>query len=341
MRCVCAVALLGLVASDVSPRPDYRMMWTNFTEMYGKTYKNQVDEEQRFSAFCANVDFIYEENAKGNSYELGVNAYSDLTADEFWLSHGGYVKPDADEMWGSAANVSVHSYNGEALASSVDWTKKHVVTHVKKQHCSDCWAFSATGALESAFAISKKKHELPYLSEQQLVDCVSGSSCKGGNFNAAFQYAETHTMCHESSYKETGQDGQCKSSKCKKVTDHVSGYKIVEAGSETALMSAIHHTPVSVSIEADQNVFQHYKNGVLSMSSCGTKRDHAVLAIGYGSESGKNYWRIKNSWGTSWGNEGFVKLVRSKKGDGECGIMMSGNSYPIVHHQKEDGTVLV
>merc|ERR1712151_301912 len=107
----------------------------------------------------------------------------------------------------------------------------------------------------------------------------------------------------------------------------VSGYKDVKANSKEDLMSAVSQQPVSIALDGAGSAFQSYKSGVLS-GSCGSQLDHGVLAVGYGTESGTDYWLVKNSWGTAWGMDGYAKLLRGKNSAGECGILMQA-SYPL------------
>jgi len=108
----------------------------------------------------------------------------------------------------------------------------------------------------------------------------------------------------------------------------VVGFKDVATDSSQALMSAVARQPVSIAIEADKPVFQLYKRGVLT-TDCGTKLDHGVLVVGYGTDRGKDYWKVKNSWGATWGEKGYIRLTRGTKGPGECGLEAQP-SYPVV-----------
>merc|ERR1712232_1085449 len=189
------------------------------------------------------------------------------------------------------------------------------------------------GALEGAWEIATGN--LVSFSEQQFVDCDKvDQGCKGGLMDNAFQYAEKNAICTEESYPYAGRQGTCQASSCTVglPLGAVTGYKDVEADNEQALMEALDKNPVSIAIEADKSAFQLYKSGVLS-AACGTKLDHGVLAVGYGTDRGRDYWKVKNSWGATWGDKGYIRLLRGKGGDGdagECGILSGPPSYPVV-----------
>eukprot|EP00931_Biecheleriopsis_adriatica_P043438 TRINITY_DN2483_c0_g1_i1.p1 TRINITY_DN2483_c0_g1~~TRINITY_DN2483_c0_g1_i1.p1 ORF type:complete len:469 (+),score=126.41 TRINITY_DN2483_c0_g1_i1:65-1471(+) len=323
-----SLGLLGLSQAQ-QPRADVEQAFEAFIQKFGKKYQDDVEKEVRFEAFVKNYDYINAENAKDNTYKLGLNEFSDMSLDEFHLNKLGL---STSNKWGNVPSLGMHKVSNMSLPSSVDWTSKNAVTPVKNQgQCGSCWAFSTTGALEGAWALATG--HLVSLSEQQLVDCskkFGNQGCQGGLMDNGFKYEEQAAVCTEDSYSYTGHSGICKAQACKVGIPEgaVTGYKDVAADDEQALMDAVAQQPVSVAIEADQMAFQLYKTGVLS-KTCGTKLDHGVLVVGYGTEGGTDYWLVKNSWGPSWGLQGYVKVERGMKGPGECGIK-SQPSYPVV-----------
>merc|ERR1712073_194885 len=235
-------------------------------------------------------------------------------------------------MGGSVPHLGTDKYSGAVLAESVDWTEKGAVTPVKNQkQCGSCWAFSTTGAVEGAWKVASGK--LVSLSEQQLVDCSKDNNgCGGGSMDAAFQFLHKNAVCTEQSYKYTAKNGKCHEQSCDIAIPKgaLTGFKDVTPNDEDALKEAVSKQPVSVAIEADEMSFQMYHGGVLT-KQCGVKLDHGVLLVGYGTDNGVDYWKVKNSWGPTWGEKGYIRLERGNpsKKSGQCGIALDA-SYPVL-----------
>jgi cathepsin L len=283
-----------------------------------------------------NLYVIAESNSQDKSYKLALNQFSDMNADEFKLyvhgKDGSCFKPNERTNWLEKVETVISEITEVVepvtAPSSVDWTTKGVVTPVKNQgQCGSCWSFSATGAIECQYAI--KTGTLVSLSEQQLVDCAGArygcAGCNGGQMTGAMEYASKEGgLCSEEDYKYTARDGTCKADSCGTKYDANKGVNTVTKYSSSALEAATAEGCVSIGIEADQTAFQHYSSGVLT-GTCGTQIDHGVLIVGYGEEGGQKYWKVKNSWGATWGESGYINICRDcdKNGsDGECGILM-------------------
>ena len=312
-------------------------MFHDFKDKFSKDYQDVVELETRFNIFRTNVREMIVHNAnKTNTFAMDINQFSDLTAAEFkdQFVSGGFIKNkhSTRSAVGIGAACSAFSGTGAAVPESVDWRSKGAVTGVKDQgQCGSCWSFSASGAMEGAWAISKG--ELVSISEQELVDCAglrySSSGCNGGQMDGAFKFGIENGMCSESSYAYTSgvsqTGGSCQ--KCSAVVSFAECFD-VKANDQLALKEAVSRQPVAIAIEADTKYFQSYSSGVLTAATCGTSLDHGVLIVGYGAESdGTKWWLVKNSWATSWGDQGYVKIARSesKSDAGVCGIAMEAS----------------
>ena len=342
-RCVLASVLTaGTASSDL----DERMSFTEFIEKFSKVY-DAGEYDTRREIFEENVRRINELNSQELSYKLAINEFADVSRQEFRSSHFGVRNPRTRDFLGverkPKSYLGRHKYSGAPVPDSVDWTQLGAVTTVKDQQmCGSCYSFSATGALEGRLEIATGK--LVSLSEQQVVDCSDengNQGCNGGLMDFVFQYVSDNGLCSEEDYPYIADKQEsCQASSCTPaVPSHeVTGYIDVHPQDTDALMEALAQGPVSVAIEADETVFQFYKSGVLT-GKCGANLDHGVLAVGYGTdESGQAYWKVKNSWGDSWGDHGYIYLTKSVSGPGECGILLQA-SYPVIAKTTEVAAV--
>merc|ERR1712048_716669 len=259
----------------------------------------------------------------------GATQFSDMTLEEFQALP---IRGLNAGLYADLPNLGKHEIDTTVDSTAeVDWVSKGAVTPVKDQgQCGSCWAFSTTGGLEGAWELSSGN--LVSMSEQQFVDCSKqNSGCNGGLMDTAFSWAKSKNVATESSYAYTARDGTCKSSFTTGIPKGgVTGYKSVGSlfskATVAKLESAIDLNLVSIAIEADQASFQHYTGGILA-SGCGTNLDHGVLAVGYNTAEG--YWIVKNSWGTTWGESGYIRLgISSSSRHGICGLLQQP-SYPI------------
>lgn len=320
-----ALALVSGSDKLDNPCEQVGVRWTQYKSHFNKRY-HQRGENIAFAAFADNDAIIQNHNKKNLSWKLGHNIFSDLSWDDFKATHLGLViNADRTKVFAPETENLVNSTTDDAL----DWVAKGAVTAVKTQGmCGSCWAFSTTGALEGAFQING--NPLTSFSEEELVACENNATggadqgCSGGEMDNAFKWVEKNGLCTESDYPYTSKMGgptECKLKSCDPAVG-LTGYYDVK--NETGMIQAISKGPVSVALEADKSAFQLYKSGVLDSSTCGRKLDHGVLVVGYGTDGDKAYYKVKNSWGATWGEAGYLRIVQGKD---MCGIADSA-SYP-------------
>lgn len=313
-----AVTLTFCTASTTSVNlEELKSLWSSWKIYYGRAY-SIAEEAARFAIFVENYKKVIQFNSENDDVKLAMNKFADITAEEFSNIHsGGYRNNGQNKIVPADIDATVID-----LPASVDWRTQGAVTPVKDQgQCGSCWTFSTTGALEGLYFINKGK--LLSFSEQQIVDCdTKDQGCSGGLPYQAMQYTAEAGLELEDTYPYTGADGDCNAKKLKSYTTN-SNYKLVQTQSAAALKAAIAKQPVTVGIEADQNVFQLYSSGVIK-KNCGDNLDHAVLAVGYTTVNGQEAFIVKNSWGSDWGQQGYVYISTNSApngGNGVCGIL--------------------
>jgi len=297
--------------------------WQDYKVAFGKSYASEDEHSNRLSIFAANHKFITE-FPTDRGFSVGHNEFSDMTNAEFRARFNGMnisAKPTHKKS----------RFSVKATAGDVDWRKEGAVTGVKNQgQCGSCWSFSSTGSIEGAWKLAGNK--LTSLSEQNLIDCSTAQGnegCEGGLMDQAFQYVISNNgIDTEASYPYTATGPNACRFTRSNVGASIKSFHDVPSGSESALLNAVTKTPTSVAIDASHSSFQFYSGGVYNEPACSSSQlDHGVLSIGYGTYQGTAYWLVKNSWGTSWGLNGYIMMSRNK--NNQCGIATAA-SYPIV-----------
>ena len=315
--------------------------WTTFKMEHNKVYKNDIEERFRMKIFMDNKHKIAKHNGnyemKKVSYKLKMNKYGDMLHHEFVNTLNGFNKSINTQLRSERLPIAASFIEpaNVVLPKTVDWREHGAVTPVKDQgHCGSCWSFSATGALEGQHF--RRTGILIALSEQNLIDCsgkYGNNGCNGGLMDQAFQYIKDNKgLDTEVTYPYEAENDKCRYNAANSGARDV-GYVDIPQGNEKKLKAAVATIgPVSVAIDASHQSFQFYSEGVYYEPECSSENlDHGVLAVGYGTdENGQDYWLVKNSWGETWGDNGYIKMARNKLN--HCGIASTA-SYPLVGSQ--------
>ncbi|CAL9093827.1 unnamed protein product [Musa acuminata var. zebrina] len=302
-------------------------MFEQWIAQHGRTYANESEKSYRLGVFTRNLDFVNAFRQAGNrSYTVGLNRFADLTKEEFLAA---YTTTGLKSSAGSYPGLHPFRYAKVIAPSSIDWRNEDAVTPVKDQYsCGSCWAFSAVASIEGINKIVRGS--LISLSEQQLFACDhNDDGCTGGLHYLAFSYVFSNGgITTEENYPYEPNQVACDAPKQSDHAVSITGYEIVPTNNEKLLMNAVANQPVSVSI--DSHEFQFYTGGIFD-GPCGTNLNHEVTLVGYGTDkNGTAYWIAKNSWGTLWGDDGYILLKKDvAEKEGLCGLAIRA-SYPII-----------
>lgn len=286
-----------------------------------REYSSPSEMLYRLGVFYKAFITVRDHNNSKAAYKMALNHFADVTEEEFLIKNTGY-----------GFSTRTKSFNFEqapnANPPSIDWTTKGAVNAVKNQgQCGSCWAFSATANMEGVNQILNGK--LLNLSEQQLVDCsqaYGNYGCNGGLMDNAFKYVKDHGITTTDVYPYKAVDQTCKYDPKTSSGITVTGFTDVPSNNCAALETFVAARPTSVAIAA--NKIMYYSSGVFQDMSCGTQLNHGVTAVGYGTDNGTPFWKVRNSWGANWGEAGYIRMIKNinTSDAGICGICMDSSS---------------
>jgi cathepsin L len=312
-------------------RVEYKHAFAHWMHAHNRTYSTRDEYTRRLSAFRANVDAIATHNANAAaSFKMAINEFGDLTNAEYRARFDGMRAALAKhQMSRRAAEVrrrmlgvaNGHDDKSADLlgVESLDWREKGIVAPIQSEgQCGACYTLAALDSVNAAWAL--KTSLLVVASNQQILDCSGpegNQGCNGGFPDQVFQYiVDNKGICQDPDYSWRAVQGNCMANNCTRVMT-ITGFKDLPVGDETALFAAAGKTVVSIAIDASAQSFQFYKSGVFDDPQCPTQLEHTMAVVGYGSDSGKPYWIMRNVWGGAWGEQGYVRMVRGKN---MCGL---------------------
>jgi len=324
MKTIAVIAILAALGTmyfvSFSGESAIDAEFNKFIGQYGRNFASQEEFNMRRGIFAQTLKKVEAHNAKGLSWTYGINEFSDWTDEEYNRLLG------LKNVGNMNANLPVAKFPRSSDYESIDWRvgdENYVGPVLNQGHCGSCWAFSAAQALASSYYRLDKK--VVDVSRSHAVDCDKFShGCNGGLQENAFAHWMRFGAILESKYPYVAEDRECKEIEIGSDLPELPTAFRVDVGDDM-LYDALKHQPVSISIRAENDDFRNYQGGVIDGPGCGYEIDHAVLLAGYSAED--NAWIVKNSWGDSWGEGGYVRIKR-RGGHGICGINQQ-NSLPV------------
>lgn len=311
MKAILLLAVLA-VASAVVVEDNVELQFQSWRAEMGKFYATKEEYAYRLGVFAANLKIVEAHNAGNHSFLLGATRFADMTNAEYRQ----VMLPVTQDFTNFQYDGPVHQISGLAAPDNVDWRDQGAVNAIKDQgQCGSCYAFGAVAAMEAAWKMAG--HALMAFSEQNIVDCstsLGNQGCNGGWHYWAMDYVIKNGIMSMADYPYIAKQQTCKFDKNKVVGKIVSRTRTTQ-GSESALTDGVASHVMAIAIDASKNSFQLYKTGVYYEASCSsTSLDHAVSVVGYA----PTYWIVRNSWGTSWGQKGYIFMSRNRNNN--CGV---------------------
>ncbi|KAL6053208.1 Cathepsin K [Balamuthia mandrillaris] len=338
-----SVTVGGRSRERVAPKPNSviqdedlyaKKAFVKWTKRFNKEYETHTELVNRYEIWKQNKEYIMKYNrfqTELTGVQLEMNEFGDISPEEFHAEYTGFgVDGQLLHLRLPQLKPAKESKIMSGLPPSVDWRAKGIVTGVKNQlKCASAWAFAAVGAVESAYA--RVNNLLQTLSEQHVVDCgekYGSKGCRGGTPLNAFEFARDRGILRQLTYPYNGTQAECAYPKSSVVTT-IDAFEEIPMGSEATLTRVVASVgPVAVGIDATNRAFQFYRSGIFRDYNCARNTpSHAMLLVGYGSDADKDYWILKNSFGTEWGDGGYFYLSRNE--DNMCGIA-SAASFPVI-----------
>jgi len=314
------------VYGAVNPKPmpvasSLQIAFERFKARFGRTYATESEQAARFAIFRDNMAYVNELNSKDENKPYGVSKFMDLSRSEFasqYLMKGVNLTKDA-----RASEKVQPITNPVALPTTFDWKTQtpDCVSDVKDQgQCGSCWVFSAVETIESVCC--QAGYKLTILSEQQIVDCDTDGGvqgCNGGWPEDVYTYTQRFGgLDTEASYPYEAVDGTCRASQTGKYSCPLTSWKWVSQDASTeSTMQQFLYSNSPLSIAADAESWQFYTGGVVTAASCGQDLDHAIQLTGWTVINGQSAWTVRNSWGSDWGESGYIYL---QLGANTCGV---------------------
>ena len=316
-----AFLLIAAAAAAAAATDNLYPEFVRWTKAHRKLYSSPEEHVQRFANYQANYELVKSLNAIGGSANFALNKFADMSLAEFSST---YLRPMSFAPKNTGGRITTTGPSFAAYPDSLDWRIKGAVNNIKDQgSCGSCWAFSTVANLEGAYFVAH--NILPKLSDQQLVDCDHGcmvidgelccnQGCNGGLPLVALQYVKKNGMMSEADYAYSGTSTSCKYDATKAIYKFADSERI--DSDEDSIVAALNKFgPVSVGVDA--TYWSFYNQGVYDTLCSSTALNHGVAIVGYGAQGDIKYWIIRNSWGTGWGENGYMKLIRGKN---KCGV---------------------